>query len=84
MWFCYRYGLGTSYRIGYAIKKFNEENWFLKLTELGIAISQSSWYDNMISYPCIFQYKNKTYMVYNGNDYGKIGIGLAVLENFNI
>jgi hypothetical protein len=38
----------------------------------------------MILYPYIFQYKNKTYMVYNGNDYGKNGIGLAVLENFNI
>jgi len=60
MWFCYRSGLGTSNRIRYAIKKFNEENWFLKLTELGIAVSQSDWDDNMILYPYIFQYKNKT------------------------
>ncbi len=35
----------------------------------------------MICYPFIFDHKGKRYMLYNGNDYGKTGFGLAVLEN---
>ena len=34
----------------------------------------------MISYPCVFDYKGKRYMLYNGNDYGKSGFGIAVLD----
>jgi len=34
----------------------------------------------MIFYPFVFDHKGKRHMLYNGNDYGKTGIGLAVLE----
>jgi len=35
----------------------------------------------MIEYPHVFDHKAKRYMLYNGNNYGKTGFGLAVLED---
>ena len=35
----------------------------------------------MICYPFVFEHKVNKYMLYNGNDYGKDGFGLAVLES---
>jgi len=34
----------------------------------------------MIEYPYVFEHKGERYMLYNGNGYGKTGIGIAVLE----
>ena len=34
----------------------------------------------MICYPFVFDYSGNRYMLYNGNEYGKTGIGLAILE----
>jgi len=34
----------------------------------------------MICYPFVFCHKGKKYMLYNGNDYGRAGFGLATLE----
>ncbi len=34
----------------------------------------------MIEYAYIFDYKGRRYMIYNGNNFGKTGIGLAILE----
>lgn len=78
MWYSYRSGDGTKYRIGYAysldgIKWERKEN-------SGIDVSDSGWDSEMICYPFIFDHKGKRYMLYNGNDYGKTGFGLAVLE----
>ena len=36
----------------------------------------------MTAYPYVVKYKNKKFMFYNGNLYGKDGIGLAI-ENKN-
>jgi hypothetical protein len=36
----------------------------------------------MIEYPFVFDHKGQRYMLYNGNDYGKTGFGLAILEQF--
>ncbi|MDH5888516.1 hypothetical protein [Vibrio splendidus] len=38
------------------------------------------WESDMVCYPFILPYKNKLYMFYNGNDYGKSGIGLTEVE----
>ena len=32
----------------------------------------------MIAYPHVIKHKGKKYMFYNGNNYGKEGIGLAI------
>ncbi|MBB5866436.1 hypothetical protein [Xanthomonas sp. 3058] len=34
----------------------------------------------MIEYPFVFDHAGQRYMLYNGNDYGRSGFGLAVLE----
>ena len=79
MWFSYRSGDGTKYRIGYAYST-NGITWDRK-KDSGIDVSLSGWDSEMICYPFVFEHKGKIYMLYNGNDYGKDGFGLAVLEN---
>jgi len=75
MWYSYR---GASYRIGYA-----ESNdglaWVRKDNEAGIDVSSSGWDSEMIEYPFVFQHEKTKIMLYNGNGYGKTGIGYAVL-----
>jgi hypothetical protein len=34
----------------------------------------------MVEYPWIFDWQGRRYMLYNGNDYGRTGLGLAVWE----
>jgi len=76
MWYSYK---GSAYRIGYA-----ESNdglyWQRKDNEANIDISKSGWDSEMIEYSFVFKHKNKKYMLYNGNNYGYDGIGLAVEE----
>ena len=78
-WFSYRSGDGTTYRIGYA-KSVDGLNWSLELERTGISISESGWDSEMVCYPFVFGFEGSRYMLYNGNGYGKTGIGLAVLE----
>jgi hypothetical protein len=75
MWYSYR---GESYRIGYAESEDGIE-WERKDDEVGIDVSPSGWDSEMIEYPFVFDHEDKRYMLYNGNGYGKTGIGLAVL-----
>ena len=44
-----------------------------------IDVSNDGWDSEMICYPYVFDHKGKRYMLYNGNDYGKKGFGLAIL-----
>lgn len=80
MWFSYRSGTGETYRIGYAYKNPNDAYWQLDLNKAGISISPSGWDSEMIEYPYVFSHNGGVYMLYNGNDFGKTGIGLAVLK----
>ncbi len=75
MWHSYR---GKSYRIGYAESR-DGLHWERKDREVGIDVSVSGWDSEMIEYPFVFDHKGERYMLYNGNGYGKTGIGLAVL-----
>lgn len=79
MWFSYRSGDGTKYRIGYAFS-IDGVIWDNKLDEVGIDVSDEGWDSEMICYPFVFNHKGKRYMLYNGNQYGKDGFGLAVME----
>ncbi|MEA2019750.1 MAG: hypothetical protein U9N59_15020 [Campylobacterota bacterium] len=80
MWFSSR---GTkevpTYRIKYA-ESIDGKKWVRKDNEVGIDVSKDGWDSEMICYPFVFDHKGKRYMLYNGNDYGKTGFGLAVLE----
>ncbi len=81
MWFCSRATKDIdTYRIRYA-ESIDGINWTRKDEEVGIDVSQTGWDSEMICYPFVFDHKGKRYMLYNGNDYGKTGFGLAVLEN---
>jgi hypothetical protein len=81
MWFSYRSGTGTPYRIGYA-RSDDASSWDLRLQESGIDVSSSGWDSEMIEYPFVFDHKGERFMLYNGNGYGKTGFGLAVLDSF--
>jgi len=79
MWFSYRAGDGTKYRIGYA-HSIDGLSWDRK-ADSGIDVSENGWDSEMICYPFVFEHKEKRYMLYNGNQYGKDGFGLAILED---
>jgi hypothetical protein len=79
MWFSYRSGTGQKYRIGKAISE-DGKTWKLALNDVGIDVSTDGWDSEMIEYPFVFDHKSERYMLYNGNDYGKTGFGLAILS----
>ncbi len=78
MWFSCRGGKGDKYRIGYATSH-DGITWTLALDKAGIDVSESGWDSIMIEYPYVFEHNKKRYLLYNGNEYGKNGFGLAVL-----
>lgn len=80
MWFSYRSNVEGKYRIGRARSQDGSE-WVLMLEAAGINTSVDGWDSEMIEYPFVFDHKCHRYMLYNGNDYGKTGFGLAVLTN---
>jgi predicted GH43/DUF377 family glycosyl hydrolase len=77
MWYSFR---GQSYRIGYA-ESGDGMRWERKDEEVGIDVSESGWDSEMIEYPFVFDHDRERYMLYNGNGYGRTGIGLAVLAD---
>ena len=80
MWYSCRSGTGEAYRIGCA-ESADGETW--KRVSSGIDVSAEGWDSEMVEYPCVFRHEEKYYLLYNGNGYGKTGIGLAVLEDNN-
>jgi predicted GH43/DUF377 family glycosyl hydrolase len=78
MWYSYK-SENINYRIGYA-ESDDGFNWVRKDDGVGIDISDSGWDDEQVCYPYVFDYNNERYMLYNGNGYGKSGIGIAILN----
>ena len=72
MWFASR---GESYRIRYA-ESVDGLSW--TRGESGIDVSEGGWDSEMLAYPYVFTRGADYYMLYNGNGYGKTGIGLAL------
>ena len=84
MFFCYRYsshfrGKENGYRIGYA-SSTNLTDWVRDDTKAGIDVSEEGWDSEMISYPHVFELDGEIFMVYLGNQVGRHGFGLAILE----
>lgn len=69
----------NGYKIGYAWSE-NLVDWIRADEEVGIDLSDSGWDSEMMAYPQIFHCNNKIYLLYNGNQFGRYGFGLAVLE----
>lgn len=78
MWFSYR---GDSYKIGYA-ESDNGMDWHRDDTQMAIFCSPiANGFDGeMQCYPFLFFYQDRIMMLYNGNGYGRTGIGVAVLQ----
>jgi hypothetical protein len=75
MWYAYR---GNEYRIGYAESR-DGLVWDRQDARAGIGVSAAGWDSGMVEYPCVFDASGARYMLYNGNGYGRTGMGLAVL-----
>jgi predicted GH43/DUF377 family glycosyl hydrolase len=84
MFFSYRYATNfknreRGYKIGYA-HSLDGINWIRNDENVGIKLSDDGWDSQMHHYPHIFEVNNNVYMIYNGNEFGKYGFGLAILE----
>jgi len=84
MWYSYR-GLENyrtdkknSYRIGYAESEDGIE-WVRNDEYLSLDVSPSGWDSEMVAYPYMYADSTRKYMFYNGNGFGRSGLGYAVL-----
>jgi hypothetical protein len=86
MYFCYRQAYGfrqdssRGYRLGYA-RSSDLENWVRDDNLGGIDVSAEGWDSQMQCYPHLFMSDGKVFLLYNGNEFGRHGFGLAILEN---
>jgi hypothetical protein len=85
MFFCYREsfdfrrGLGRGYRIGHAWS-INLNTWTRDDDLPLLEGTPNSWDSDMQCYPHAFQSNGKIYLLYNGNEFGRYGFGVAELE----
>jgi predicted GH43/DUF377 family glycosyl hydrolase len=73
----YKGGSG-GYRIGYAWSD-DMLNWVRDDDRAGMQVSPTGWDSQMVSYPHVFMLDGECYMLYQGNEMGRTGIGLARL-----
>lgn len=74
MWFAVR---GERYRLGYA-ESTDGICWERDDARAGLLPAREGFDSEMLCYPCVFDHQGTRYVLYNGNDYGRTGIGLAV------
>jgi hypothetical protein len=75
MWFCSR---GDSYRIGCAESR-DGLHWERRDGEAAFGGSGADWDSEMQAYPVVFDHGGTRHLLYNGNGYGRTGVGHAVL-----
>lgn len=85
MFFSYREsqdykGKDGGYRIGYAWSD-DMLTWHRCDDQAGLTVSDHGWDAEMVSYPHLFNLDGQTYMLYQGNEMGRSGMGLAQLSN---
>lgn len=84
MYFCYRHMAGfrnekgKGYRLGYAYSD-DLVHWTRDDENAGIDLSDDGWDSEMMCYPNIFTCRDSVYLLYNGNDFGRNGFGIAKL-----
>ena len=77
MFYSYRSHVSpTTYRLGSA---FSDDGlvWDRRDGAVGLEPSEDGWDSEMMCYPCVFDWDGETWMLYNGNGYGRTGFGLA-------
>ena len=86
MLFCYRQSFDfrennkRGYRIGHAYSD-DLKNWKRDDENLTLHSSENEWDSEMQCYPHVFKSNGKIYLLYTGNNFGRHGFGIAVLEN---
>jgi hypothetical protein len=84
MFFCYRESFdfrktqGRGYRIGHAWSD-DLVDWNRDDQQPQLMGSHGEWDSDMQCYPHVFQCDGKVYLLYNGNEFGRYGFGLAEL-----
>lgn len=84
MFFSYRRshdyrGTAGGYRIGYAWSQ-DLITWHRNDARAGFTPAASGWDSEMVSYGHLFELDGATYMLYQGNEMGRGGIGIARLD----
>jgi hypothetical protein len=85
MFFCYRQSYDfrenkdRGYRIGHAYSD-DLVNWMRDDEDPLLDVTPGDWDSDMLCYPHVFECDGKVYLLYNGNEFGRYGFGLAVLE----
>ena len=77
MWFSAR---GSEYRLGYAESE-DGLAWDRRGEDAGLEPSGTGWDAHAIAYANVFDAGGRRWMLYNGNGFGRTGIGLAALES---
>ncbi|MHA7653888.1 glycoside hydrolase family protein [Mycobacterium sp. ML4] len=84
MYFCFRHMVGfrdqqdKGYRLGYAHSE-DLLTWERNDADAGIELSADGWDCEMMCYPNVFKCQSDYFLLYNGNDFGRHGFGLARL-----
>lgn len=84
MYFCYRnaydfrHNASHAYRLGYATSSDMRE-WQRDDANAGIDVTPGAWDSDMMCYPHVFECDGDFFLLYNGNEFGKFGFGLAKL-----
>lgn len=85
MWFSTRGSVdfrkkdGQHYTIAYAESK-DGLNWVRCPEKFNLTTSEDGWDSEMIEYSSVIKYKDKYFMFYNGNGFGRTGTGYAIAE----
>jgi predicted GH43/DUF377 family glycosyl hydrolase len=85
MFFCYRAAFGfrdqpgAGYRLGHAVSD-DLEHWQRDDAAAAVEPSADGWDSQMQCYPHVFECDGSITMLYNGNEFGRHGFGMAVLE----
>ena len=75
MW--YSRNSGNGYRLGYA-ESTDGLVWMRHDEQAGIAPGPEEWDSQAVAYPSVFEHGGRKYLLYNGNQFGRDGFGLAV------
>jgi predicted GH43/DUF377 family glycosyl hydrolase len=75
----YKTGAG-GYRIGYASSD-DLQRWIRQDERAGLRPSGEGWDSSMVNYPNVFMVDRRCFMLYQGNEMGRAGFGLARLRD---
>jgi hypothetical protein len=78
MWMSVR-SRSQGYRLGLA-ESTDGRIWRRRGQVTGLDVSPSGWDSEMVCFPALLDVGDRTYLFYNGNNYGQTGFGVAVRE----